>query len=132
MSTVDIDLLFSGVCVFQNKHANPTDPSQIDKELSMRQERQLSYDQKILALGEDIELHEAKLRDKQQAIGFLEDELQEKQELLNESMRIDQDPTNVYGPWMSDCLKDVQNDQRFHRKPIGPIGNATLPLCNLH
>jgi len=30
--------------------------------------------------------------------------------------------TSVYGYWMPERLKAIENDNRFHKKPIGPIG----------
>jgi hypothetical protein len=68
-----------------------------------------------------MNINDENIREKQLTIEFLENELQQKQQDLNQLIQIDQDKTNVYALWMSDCLKTIQNDQRFHKKPIGPI-----------
>jgi hypothetical protein len=65
------------------------------------------------------------IQDKQLTINFLENELIQKQQDLNQVIQIDQDKINVYFSWMSDCLKTIQNDQRFHKQPIGPISKIS-------
>ncbi|CAF2313380.1 unnamed protein product [Rotaria sp. Silwood2] len=94
----------------------------IDQEISDRQEKQIEWDKIIMSLTEDIRINDENIRDKQITIDFLTNELKQKQQNLDELIKLDQDKTNVYGKWMPDCLKRIQKDQRFHKKPIGPIG----------
>jgi len=68
-----------------------------------------------------MNINDENIQDKQLTIEFLENELIQKQQVLNQLIQINQDKINIYAPWMSDCLKTIQNDQRFHQKPIGPI-----------
>jgi chromosome segregation ATPase len=62
------------------------------------------------------------IRKKQSTIISIQNELKQKHQELDELKKIEKDKTNVYGTWMEDCLKAIENDNRFHRKPIGPIG----------
>ncbi len=62
------------------------------------------------------------IRKKQSTITLIKNELKQKEQELDELKKIEKDKTNVYGPWMEDCLKAIEKDNRFHRKPIGPIG----------
>ncbi|CAF3335461.1 unnamed protein product [Rotaria sp. Silwood1] len=94
----------------------------IDQEISNRQEKQIEWDKIITSLTEDIRINDENAHDKQITIDFLKNELKQKQQNLDELIKIDRDKTNVYGTWMSDCLKRIQKDQRFHKKPIGPMG----------
>ncbi|CAF1259296.1 unnamed protein product [Rotaria sordida] len=106
----------------QQSDNNDQQRLKIDQEISSRQEKQLELDKIIISLTEDIRINDESIHDKQITIDLLKNELKQKQQNLDELIKIDQDKTNVYGKWMSDCLKKIQNDQRFHKKPIGPIG----------
>lgn len=68
-----------------------------------------------------MNINDENIREKQLTRDILENELIQKQQDLDQLRQIDQDKTNGYAPWMSDCLKTIQNDQRFHKQPIGPI-----------
>ncbi|UJR25752.1 hypothetical protein I4U23_007101 [Adineta vaga] len=96
--------------------------SRVDQECTDQQEKQIDYEQTIIALINDIDQYDDKIHDQQLIIYFLENELREKQQDLNELIKITQDKMSVYGSWMSDCLKNIEHDQRFQKKPIGPIG----------
>jgi predicted nucleic acid-binding Zn-ribbon protein len=108
-----------------NQESNHTDQQylNIDHEISIRTDKQIEWDRKLTSLTNDMHLNDENIRDKQSTIEFLENELRQKQQDLNQLIQIDQDKTNIYAPWMSDCLKTIQNDQRFYKKPIGPISN---------
>ena len=69
-----------------------------------------------------MHINDENIQNKQTMINFLENELKQKQEDFQQFNKIDQDRINIYGLWMNDCLKTIQNDQRFHQIPIGPIG----------
>jgi hypothetical protein len=69
-----------------------------------------------------MHINDENIQNKQTMINFLENELKQKQEDLQQLNKIDQDRINIYGLWMNDCLKTIQNEQRFHQIPIGPIG----------
>lgn len=76
----------------------------------------------MLAFTEDIHINDENIRKNQSTINVIKQELKQKQKDLHELQKIEQDKTNVYGTWMNDCLKAIDNDNRFHKKPIGPIG----------
>jgi len=82
----------------------------------------------MTSLTDDMHIHDEDIRNKQLTLDFLENELKQKQQDLDELIKIDQDKTNVYGLLMSDCLKEIQNNQQFHQKPIGPIGKMLFPF----
>ncbi|CAF1468971.1 unnamed protein product [Adineta ricciae] len=96
---------------------------QIEEELSVRQKNQFQYQQSILKLIEDRDQSDNEIHSQQSTLHFLRNELQEKQRDLKLLIQITQDKMNAYGLWMSDCLKEIENDQRFCTKPIGPIGH---------
>ena len=70
-----------------------------------------------------MNLNNDNIRDKQSAIVCIQNELKRKQHDLDQLQKNKRDKTNVYGAWMGDCLKAIENDKRFHKKPIGPIGH---------
>jgi chromosome segregation ATPase len=74
------------------------------------------------SFNDDMNLSNESIRRKQSTIICIQDELKRKQQELDEIKKIEKDKTSVYGIWMEDCLKSIDNDNRFHRKPIGPIG----------
>ncbi len=94
----------------------------VDHEISTRKDQQMEWDRILMSLTEDMHVNDENIREKQSTIDFLENELAQKQEGLNQLIQIDQEKVNADAIWMSDCLKTIQNDQRFHNKPIGPIG----------
>ena len=71
-------------------------------------------------------MNDQSLQEKQFAVDSLEKEHRQKQEELEQLIQIDQDKVNIYVVWMSDCLKTIQNDPRFHKKPIGPISKGKI------
>ncbi|CAF1187029.1 unnamed protein product [Adineta steineri] len=94
----------------------------IDHEVATRRENQTEWEKIINSLANDIHSNENDIRNKQSEIDYLENEVKQKKQELNELVIIDQNQTDIYGLWMSSCLSDIQNEQRFHKKPIGPIG----------
>ena len=50
------------------------------------------------------------------------EDLRQKEKELDEMNELAANQFDVYGPWMSDCLKAIDDEKRFHKKPIGPIG----------
>lgn len=76
--------------------------------------------------------NDEKIRDKQTTIDCLENELRQTQQSLDELKKTDQNKINAYGTWMSECLKAIQSDQRFHKKPIGPIGKIFSKSLHLY
>ncbi|CAF3898576.1 unnamed protein product, partial [Rotaria magnacalcarata] len=96
---------------------------EIDREISTEQEKQIELDKIMIALNNDMRANNENILEKQITMDFLKDELKQRQQNLDESIKINQDRTKAYGMWMSDCLKAIQNDERFHKKPLGPIGN---------
>ncbi|CAF3357287.1 unnamed protein product [Rotaria socialis] len=96
---------------------------EIDREISTEQEKQIELDKIMIALNNDMRANNENILQKQTTMDFLKDELKQRQQNLDELIKINQDRTKVYGTWMSDCLKSIQNDERFHKKPLGPIGN---------
>lgn len=74
----------------------------------------------------DMNINDEKIQEKQLTIEFLENELIQKQKDFNQLLQFNQDKINVYAPWMSDCLRTIENDQRFHKQPIGPISKISF------
>ncbi len=115
--------------IFQDKYENLNQQSTntdqeyltIDHEISIQQEKKVECDRILTSLTDDMNINDENIREKQITIDFLENELRQKQQDLNQLIQIDQDKINVYAPWMPDCLKTIQNDSRFHKQPIGPI-----------
>jgi len=68
------------------------------------------------SFNDDMNLSHESIRKKQSTIISIQDELKQKQEELEEIKKIEKDKTSVYGIWMEDCLKSIDNDNRFHRK----------------
>ena len=71
---------------------------------------------------DDMNLNNESIRNKQSTIDCIQNELKQKQREFEELKKIEKDKTNAYGTWMFDCLKAIENENRFHKKPIGPIG----------
>jgi chromosome segregation ATPase len=125
--------------IFQDKYENLNQQSTntdqeyltIDHEISIQQEKKVECDRILTSLTDDMNMKDENIHEKQITIEFLENELKQKQQDLNQLIQIDQDKTNVYAPWMSDCLKTIQNDPRFHKKPIGPISKRTKSKYSL-
>jgi chromosome segregation ATPase len=76
----------------------------------------------MASFTDDMNINNESIRKKQSTINCIQNELKQKQQDFDELKKIEKDKTNVYGPWMSDCLKAIENENRFHQKPIGPIG----------
>ena len=98
----------------------------------MRQEKENECERVLTALNEDIQINDERIREKQTTVDILDKEHRKKQEDLEQLIQIDQDKTNVYAIWMSDCLKAIQNESRFHQKPIGPISKKSLSHISPH
>ena len=71
---------------------------------------------------EDINITNDNIRKKESTKISIENELKQKQQDLNELQKLEKDKTNAYGSWMNDCLRAIEQEHRFHLKPIGPIG----------
>jgi chromosome segregation ATPase len=76
----------------------------------------------MISFTDDMTVTDDNIRHKQSTTDCIRNELKQKQRELDELKKIEQDKTSVYGPWMADCLKAIANENRFHQKPIGPIG----------
>ena len=81
-----------------------------------------------MSLTDDMRINDENIRDKQITIEVLKNELEQKQQNLDELIRINQGKKDAYGTWMSDCLQEIQNEERFHKKPIGPVGKICLNI----
>ena len=62
------------------------------------------------------------MRNKKSTIDCIQNELKGKKREFEELKKIEKDKTSVYGTWMPECLEAIENDNRFHKKPIGPVG----------
>jgi chromosome segregation ATPase len=74
------------------------------------------------SFGDDLNVNNDSIRNKHSTIDCIQNELKQKQHEFDELKKIEKDKTNAYGTWMFDCLKAIENENRFHKKPIGPIG----------
>jgi chromosome segregation ATPase len=107
-----------------NRQSNNNDEERekLDKEIHHRQQQQIEWDKLMSSFPEDININNESIRKKQSTINCIQNELKQKQHDLDELKKIEKDKTSVYGVWMPDCLKAIENENRFHKKPIGPIG----------
>jgi len=74
------------------------------------------------SFSDDLNVNNDSIRTKHSTIDCIQNELKQKQHEFDELKKIEKDKTNAYGTWMFDCLKAIENENRFHKKPIGPIG----------
>ena len=115
---------------FQNESQNLNqqsnhDHEQRDKlegEIRHRQQKQLDWDKTMSSFIDDINVTNENIRKKETTKITIENEFKQKQHDLNALKTLEKDKTDAYGPWMNDCLRAINHDQRFHQKPIGPIG----------
>ncbi|UJR23176.1 hypothetical protein I4U23_026195 [Adineta vaga] len=94
----------------------------LENEIQNRQQQQLHSNTLMTTYTNDISSINETIRNKQSTIDCIQGELKQKNQELDELKKLETDKTSVYGTWMSECLKAIQNDNRFHKKPIGPIG----------
>ena len=87
-------------------------------------------DKIITSLTDDININDENIRDKQLTMDFIENELLQKRQELDELIKTDHDKRHIYGIWMTDCLKTIENEKRFHKKPIGPIGKISSNILS--
>jgi chromosome segregation ATPase len=106
----------------QQSNHNDQERLQLDNEIQHRQQQQIEWDQTVTSLNDDMNINNENIRTKQSTIDCIQNELKQKEQDFDELKKIDKDKTNVYGNWMSDCLKAIENENRFHKKPIGPLG----------
>jgi chromosome segregation ATPase len=76
----------------------------------------------MASFTDDLTVTDDNIRSKHSTIDCIQNELKLKRQEFDELKKIEKDKTNVYASWMSDCLNDIKNDNRFSQKPIGPIG----------
>ena len=76
----------------------------------------------MVTVASELAITNETIRHQQSTIDCMKTELRQKQQDVNGLKKLEQGQTNVYGPWMADCLKAIEKETRFHRKPIGPIG----------
>ena len=106
----------------QQSNLEDEEREKLDREIRDRQQQQIDWDKTMSSFTDDMHTSNENIRQKQSTIGCIQNELKQKQQDLDELKRIEKDQTNVYGTWMVDCLKAIEDEKRFHRKPIGPIG----------
>lgn len=94
----------------------------LTEEIATRQKQNEEYDKKMISLINDSNAIKDKIRTKEASIDCIKNELKQKQNDLHDLKKIEKDKTNAYGTWMSTCLQAIESDNRFHKKPIGPIG----------
>ena len=107
-----------------SQQANGTDEQRLtfDHELQVRQRKQLELDQAVATWTDQISADHETIRTKESTLDCIRNELKQKQQIADELKKGDKDQTSVYGKWMVDCLKAIESEKRFHRKPIGPLG----------
>ncbi|CAF4928884.1 unnamed protein product, partial [Rotaria sp. Silwood1] len=111
---------------FQNlrEQANCTEEERqkLSQEIQDRQQEKLKWEKIIASFIDDININNDNINNKQSTIDCIQNELKQKQHDIDELKKIEEGKTNVYGAWISDCLRAIENENRFHKKPIGPIG----------
>ncbi|CAF1103411.1 unnamed protein product [Rotaria sp. Silwood1] len=111
---------------FQNlrEQANCTEEERqkLSQEIQDRQQEKLKWEKVIASFIDDININNDNINNKQSTIDCIQNELKQKQHDIDELKKIEEGKTNVYGAWISDCLRAIENENRFHKKPIGPIG----------
>ena len=85
----------------------------------------------MASFTDDLTVTDDNIRNKYSTVDCIQNELKLKRQEFDELKKIEKDKTNAYHSWMSDCLNDIQNDNRFNQKPIGPIGQY-IRCMNAH
>ncbi|CAF4124706.1 unnamed protein product [Rotaria sp. Silwood2] len=106
----------------QQSNQNEEERQKLHHEIQDCQKKQNEWDKIMTSFTDDININNDNIQNKQSTIDFIQNELKQRQHDIDELKKIEKDKTNVYGTWISDCLKAIENENRFHRKPIGPIG----------
>ena len=86
-----------------------------EEQMKIVDEKHRSLNDRIEFLNEELK----KIDENNASLEFVRPTLDEK---LDELMKIEENQRTTYGYWMNNCLKEMENDERFHKKPIGPIG----------
>jgi len=76
----------------------------------------------LSAYQDELNLTSENLQTKQSTLLCIQNELKQKQQQIDELKKLKHDEINIYGTWMRDCVRTIENDRRFHKKPVGPIG----------
>ena len=94
----------------------------LQSERTTRDRQQDETGTRIDSLTVELTSTDGHIHDKQRSLDFLNRERHEKQREFEELTQLERDTSHVYGSWMPNCLKEIQDDERFHQLPIGPIG----------
>ena len=73
-------------------------------------------------MTDEISANYETIRTTESTLDCIRNEVRQKQQVADDMRKVDKDQTSAYGSWMVDCLKAIDSEKRFHRKPIGPIG----------
>jgi hypothetical protein len=73
----------------------------------------------MASFTDDMNINNESICKKQSTINCIQNELKQKQQDFDELKKVEKDKTNVYGLSMSDCLKAIENENRFHQRPMG-------------
>ena len=116
--------MFQEVFLNQSQQSNHDEQERldVDRELKDRHQRQLEWDQSMVTIAGELAVSNETIRHQQSTIDCVKGELRQKRQDSDGLKKLEQGQTNVYGAWMSDCLKAIESETRFHRIPIGPIG----------
>ncbi|CAF0962841.1 unnamed protein product [Rotaria sordida] len=106
----------------QQSDHNEQERQKLNQEIQDHQRQKLECDKLTTSFIDDITINNNNIHTKQSTIDCIKHELQQKQHEIDELKKIEKDKTSVYGTWIFDCLKAIENNNRFHKKPIGPIG----------
>ncbi|CAF1460702.1 unnamed protein product [Adineta ricciae] len=106
----------------QESNQSDRERLQVENEIQTRENQQLQWNKAMTTYTDEINAKNETIRTKKSTLDLIQNELRQKKQELDELEKLEKDRASAYGAWMPDCLKAIQNDNRFKKKPIGPIG----------
>lgn len=111
---------------FQNKDSssknNEDQRRRIDENLRFLRDEQTKFDGILTSLTDELNLKVRSIDEEKSTIRCVAEELKQKEKDFDEMKKLVANQFDVYGSWMTECLKSIENEKSFHQKPIGPIG----------
>ncbi|CAF3465727.1 unnamed protein product [Rotaria socialis] len=107
-----------------NRQSNNSEEQRVNlnEEIQNRKRQSTEWNKTMESLTDDLNINDDNIRKNQSTINCIQNELKQKQNDIDELKKIETDKTNIYGAWVPECLKAIERDTRYHKKPIGPIG----------
>lgn len=101
----------------------------LEEEIAKRRSMKDESTNQIDALMRQLEIVDQTIAVKQSSIDDLKSDLVDKQEDGECFDCTTEETWSIYGGWMGDCLKRIEQETRFHQRPIGPIGTLRMRYC---